>query len=164
MSIRSLIEKKQAQIEKLQAQVEVLEELAAEAGQPTRKTPRRASRRVASGTSRRGRGSGRSRPGENQRKVLAVLSEAPTRLRDIAAAAELSLSATNSVLHAALKKGTAVKGTARGTYALKASAPKKKKTSKKKSPASSPRKRKGRRRASGTTKSAESATQESASV
>src|SRR5713226_2202257 len=110
-TIPRLIQQKREQIAKLQAQVEVLEELAGEAGVSTAKR----GRGRPTGRQRGRVGGARAGRGANQRKVLRVLSNTPTRVRDIAAAARLSPAATNQVLMG-LKKTGMVDQTGRGLY------------------------------------------------
>jgi hypothetical protein len=114
-TLQDVIAEKRALIEKLQAQLEALEEVAAETG-GVRPVGRPRGGRVTAVRRRRAK---RSPRGANQEKVLSAMGAAPMRLTDIAKAAGLPLSATNSVIHAAVKKGVVSKGSVRGTYSLK---------------------------------------------
>jgi hypothetical protein len=113
-TIDQLIAAKREQIAKLQAQVDVLEELAAEPGVRGRGRGRG---RRGPGRAAAARSSGRAGRGANQRKILAVLTSAPQRSRDIAAAAKLSPAATAQVL-IGLKKAGTVTQAGRGLYKL----------------------------------------------
>jgi chromosome segregation ATPase len=120
IDIKGLLKKQIAdltgEIQKLQTQKSALETaLQALDGEPVRtrrRVPARVARRAATGPARRKRGA-------NQERVLSALSKEPRRLSDVASKAGLTMSGAGAVLRALIGKGTAVKGSRRGTYLLK---------------------------------------------